>query len=128
MHLDGTLGDTKSVMGSIAYPNKHREQHHQAREDEMQGTTEETKDAPEGSGANITHLQQHGKLPVKKVAESLCIIKRRSLFQCDLATYSTFYFYPLHYTFALYSVLTVRECSGNTRLSCPFNAQQGRKQ
>ena len=42
MHLGGTLGDTRLVMGSIAYPNKHREQHHQARDDESQGTTEET--------------------------------------------------------------------------------------
>ena len=60
MHLGGTLGDTRLVMGSIACPNKHREQHHQAREDETQGTTEQTENVPKGSGADITHLQQHG--------------------------------------------------------------------
>ena len=41
-------------MGSIAWPSKHREQYHHAREDETQGTMEETEDAPEGSGANIS--------------------------------------------------------------------------
>ena len=68
-HLDRTRGDTRLVTGSIAHPNEHREQHHQARENEMQGTTEETKDSPERSGANInvglvskeTHLSEPRK-------------------------------------------------------------------
>ena len=53
LHVGGTRGDTRLVTGSIANPNEHREQHHQTSEDEMQGTTEETEDAPEGSGAHI---------------------------------------------------------------------------
>ncbi|KAM0798016.1 hypothetical protein BDR22DRAFT_861242 [Usnea florida] len=53
MHRGAIRGDTRLATGSIADPNEHREQHHQASEDEMQGTTEETEDAPEGSGANI---------------------------------------------------------------------------
>ena len=50
MYHGGTTSDAVLVMGSIAYPNKHREQHEQGTEDAMQGPTERIEDA------NANHL------------------------------------------------------------------------